>query len=73
VQAEYGCRREIGSKPPDQVGVAVRPRRRAVERTVARLSTSRRLSKEYDQLPASSEAWIYAASIHLMLRRLARV
>ena len=33
---------------------------------------ARRLSKEYERLPATSEAMIYAAMTRLMLRRLAR-
>jgi putative transposase len=70
VREEYGWRLEIVSKPPDQAGFAVQPRRWVVERTFAWLSTYRRLSKDYEELPDSSEAWIYAASIHLMLRRL---
>ncbi len=68
---EFGWRLEIVSKPPEQVGFAVQPRRWVVERTFAWLATYRRLSKDYEELPESSEAWIYAASIHLMLRRLA--
>ena len=42
-----------------------------VERTLAWLSTWRRLSKDYEVLPSSEEAWIYLAMIRLMLRRLA--
>lgn len=42
-----------------------------VERTFAWLSTWRRLSKDYELLPSSEQAWIYLAQIHLMLRRLA--
>ncbi len=68
---EFGWRLEIVSKPPEQVGFAVQPRRWVVERTFAWLATYRRLSKDYEELPESSEAWIYTASIHLMLRRLA--
>jgi putative transposase len=41
-----------------------------VERTFAWLGRSRRLSKDYERQPESSEAMIYIAIIHLMLRRL---
>jgi putative transposase len=68
---QYGWRLEIVSKRPDQVGFVVQPRRWVVERTFAWLSTYRRLSKDYEELPESSEAWVYAASIHLMLQRFA--
>ena len=67
----YGWRLEIVSKQPDQVGFVVQPRRWVVERTFGWLGRYRRLSKDYEELPESSEAWIYAAAIHLMLRRLA--
>jgi transposase len=43
-----------------------------VERTFAWLSTWRRLSKDYEVLPSSEEAWIYIAMIRIMLRRLAQ-
>ena len=43
-----------------------------VERTLAWLSTWRRLSKDYEVLPESEEAWISVAMIHLMVRRLAK-
>jgi putative transposase len=42
-----------------------------VERTFGWLGRYRRLSKDYEELPATSEAMIYAAMIHLMVRRLA--
>jgi putative transposase len=42
-----------------------------VERTFAWLSTWRRLSKDYEVLPSSEQAWIFLAMIRLMLRRLA--
>jgi transposase len=53
-------------------GFRVLPRRWVVERTFAWQSHQRRLSKEYERLCATSEAWIYLAMIRLMLRRLAR-
>lgn len=53
-------------------GFQVLPRRWVVERTFAWLLRQRRLSKDYEWLPASSEAWIYLTSSRLLLRRLAR-
>ena len=51
-------------------GFHVLPRRWVVERTIAWLSTWRRLSKDYEVLPCSEEAWIYLAMIRIMVRRL---
>jgi putative transposase len=55
----------------DQKGFRVLPRRWVVERTFAWLSQCRRLSKDYEVLPSSSEAMIYLAMTRLMIRRLA--
>jgi putative transposase len=58
---------------PKQKGVfRVLPRRWVVERTFAWLGQSRRLSKDYERLPATGEAMIYGAMSRLMLRRLSR-
>ena len=62
---------EIVAKPKEQRGFAVLPRRRVVERTFAWLGRSRRLSKDYEGLPETHEAWVQIAMIHLMLKRLA--
>ena len=48
------------------------PRRWAGERTFSWFGQSRRLSKDYEKLCATSEAIIYATMSRLMLRRLAR-
>ena len=48
------------------------PKRWIVERTFSWLSQNRRLSKDYERLPESGEAFIYVAMSRLMVRRLAR-
>ncbi len=56
--------------PPQ--GFEVLPRRWVVERTFSWIDHNRRMSKDYERLPESSEAFIYVAMTHLMVRRLAR-
>jgi putative transposase len=63
-------RRVVVSRPQGQEGFVKLPQRWVVERTFAWLYRSRRLSKDYERLPASSEAMIQVSMIHLMLRRL---
>jgi len=53
-------------------GFMVLPRRWVVERTFSWLSQNRRMSKDYERLCATSEAFVYAAMTRLMVRRLAR-
>ena len=62
---------EIVKRSDDAKGFQVLPRRWVVERTFAWLGRYRRLSKDYEALPETSEAIIYAAMIRLMVRRLA--
>jgi transposase len=50
----------------------VLPRRWVVERSFAWICHNRRMSKDYEKLCATSEAFVYAAMSRLMLRRLAR-
>ena len=52
-------------------GFEVLPRRWVVERTFSWLSQNRRMSKDYERLCATSEAFIYAAMTRAMVRRLA--
>lgn len=53
-------------------GFKVIRRRWVVERTFAWLGRNRRLSKDFERLPATSEALVYLAMSRLMLRRLSR-
>jgi putative transposase len=48
------------------------PKRWIVERTFSWLGQNRRMSKDYERLPESGEAFIYVAMSRLMARRLAR-
>jgi len=63
---------EIVKRSDAQKGFPVLPHRWIVERTFAWLGRYRRLSKDYEYLPETSEAFIKIAMIHLMLRRLAQ-
>jgi putative transposase len=53
-------------------GFAVLPKRWIVERTFGWLNRNRRLAKDYEALPETSEAMIYAVMIRLMLVRLGK-
>jgi putative transposase len=53
-------------------GFVVLPRRWVVERTFAWLCHNRRMSKDYERLCATGEAFVYVAMTRLMVRRLAR-
>ena len=53
-------------------GFQVLPKRWVVERTFSWIDQNRRMSKDYERLPETSEAFIYVAMSRLMVRRLAR-
>jgi putative transposase len=53
-------------------GFQILPRRWVVERTIAWISHNRRMSKDYERLCTTGEAFVYTAMIRLMVRRLAR-
>ncbi len=57
---------------PEEQGFVVLPRRWVVERTFSWLGQNRTMSKDYERLAATSEAFIYVAMTRLMVRRLAR-
>ena len=70
VSNTHGWILEIVKRDKDVKGFQVLPRRWVVERTFAWLGGYRRLSKDYEVLTETSEAMIYAAMVHLMVRRL---
>ena len=54
-------------------GLVVLARGWVVERTFSWIEKNRRMSKDYERLTATSEAFIYVAMTRVMVRRLARV
>lgn len=70
VEETLGWKLEIVEKPKDQSGFQVLPKRWIVERTFAWLVRQRRLARDYERLPETSESFIYVAMIRLMLRKL---
>lgn len=70
VQRHVRCVLEIIKRNPSSPGFEVLPRRWVVERTFGWLCRYRRLSKDYERLPTTSETFIYIAMTHLMLKRL---
>lgn len=64
---------EIRLRPDERPGFVPIPQRWKVERTLGWFNRYRVLSKDYEQSPASSAAWVLVASIRMMLRRLRRV
>ena len=61
---------EVVKRARNSHSFEVLPRRWVVERTLGWLGRNRRLSKDYEELTESSEAWVYIAMTHLMLKRL---
>jgi putative transposase len=58
-------------RPLEKKGFVHLPKRWVVERTFGWLNWCRRLSKDYERLPETSDTFIYIAMIRLMVRRLA--
>lgn len=71
IKEHIGTLVEIVEKDPTQQGFAVLPHRWVVERTFAWFGRYRRLSKDYEHNPSSSESVVYIASIRTLLKRLA--
>ena len=80
---DHGCRfsdrnwefrRPLGAglnKNPGQVGFAVNPRRWVIERFFAWIGRNRRLAKDFEATIGSARAFLYAASVMLLVRRIA--
>lgn len=62
----------VVKRTDDTRGFVVLPRRWVVERTFGWLMRSRRLARDYETLPTSSEALVHWSMTMLMTRRLAR-
>jgi putative transposase len=70
VRVECGWELRVTKRSDKAKGFQVVPKRWVVERTFGWLGRYRRLSKDYEVLPGTSEAMIRLAMIHIMVRRL---
>jgi putative transposase len=74
VRRSDGVPREVwlaeGEEPPVASGFKLVKWRWIIERTFGWLGRYRRLSKDYEQSPASSLAWVRLALIAILVRRL---
>ena len=62
---------QVVLRPKEHKGFVLLPKRWVVERTFGWLMNCRRLVRDYELLPESSETFIYLAMIRIMVRRLA--
>jgi putative transposase len=72
VHANTEVRLAVVRRPKDADGFVVLAKRWVVERTFAWLSRYRRLAKDFERLIEASTTYLYIASVHLMVRRLAQ-
>jgi putative transposase len=61
---------EIVRRSEESRGFSVLPKRWIVERTLGWLNWERRLSKDYERLPSTTEAFVYIAMCRIMVRRI---
>lgn len=62
---------EVVRRPEQRKGFLVLRKRCVVERTFGWLMRCKRLVRDYELLPETSETFIYLVMIHLLVRRLA--
>jgi putative transposase len=70
VKESCGLELAIVKRNDDLKGFHVLPRRWVVERTFGWLGRYRRMSKDYEFYPQTSETMVHVAMIHLMVRRI---
>lgn len=68
--ATHGITVKIVERNPDQSGFVPQPKRWVVEQTYGTMSLHRRLVRDYEHDPASSESRVYWAMTDVMSRRL---
>jgi putative transposase len=71
VEKTFNWKLEVVKRSEGEEGFKVLPKRWVVERTFSWFGRYRRLSKDYEYLPTTSEMILYAAMVNLMVRRLA--
>ena len=71
LEAAYGIAVEVVTRPEGQRGFTPLSHRWVVERFFGWLTHARRLARDYERDPAYSEAWIYLAAAHRLLKHLA--
>lgn len=69
--AQQKLRLEIVKRPRDAGGFHLLPRRWVIERTFAWLGRNRRLAKDVERLIETSTAMVVAATVQLLIRRIA--
>ena len=70
VKETFGWELEVVEREGRVKGFRADPVRWVVERTFAWLGRNRRLSKDYELRPETSESWVYLAMTNVLLRRL---
>jgi putative transposase len=73
VEEELGLKLEIVKRNDDIKGFEILPWRWIVERTLAWINRNRRMSKDFERLPETTEAWIYLSMFSLMSKRLEHI
>ena len=73
VEEQLGLKLEIVKRNDDMKGFEILPWRWIVERTLAWINRNRRMSKDFERLPETTESWIYLSMFSLMSKRLERI